>query len=54
MDFDFKTATPEQLRARYNDIATEMRETQFLSKKELTTYRTSCRMANKCWPSPRA
>lgn len=35
MDFDFKTATPEQLRARYNDIATEMRETQFLSKKEL-------------------
>ena len=23
MDFDFKTATPEQLRARYNDIATE-------------------------------
>ena len=25
MDFDFKTATPEQLRARYNDIATEMR-----------------------------
>ena len=32
MDFDFKTATPEQLRARYNDIATEMRETQFLPK----------------------
>ena len=32
MDFDFKTATPEQLRARYNDIATEMRETQFLQK----------------------
>ena len=38
MDFDFKTATPEQLRARYNDIATEMRETQFLSKRNWTTY----------------
>ena len=53
MDFDFKTATPEQLRARYNDIATEMRETQFLSKRNWTVPHILQDGEQGC-PSPRA
>lgn len=35
MDFDYKNATPEQLKARYNEIAKEMGDDQFFTKREL-------------------